>query len=35
MEDVWAGLEKRGYTTREIENIMGLNFYRVLKEIIG
>lgn len=35
METVWAGLEKRGYKTAEIEKIMGKNFYRVFKEVIG
>jgi membrane dipeptidase len=35
METVWAGLEKRGYKTSDIEKIMGKNFYRVFKEVIG
>ncbi len=35
METVWAGLEKRGYKTGDIEKIMGKNFYRVFKEVIG
>ncbi len=35
METVRAGLEKRGYNAREIEKIMGQNFYRVFKEVIG
>ena len=35
METVRAGLERRGYKTGEIEKIMGKNFYRVFKEIIG
>jgi len=35
METVWAGLEQRGYKTGDIEKIMGLNFYRIFKEVIG
>jgi membrane dipeptidase len=35
METVWKGLEKRGYRTGDIEKIMGKNFYRVFKEVIG
>jgi microsomal dipeptidase-like Zn-dependent dipeptidase len=35
METVRAGLESRGYKTAEIENIMGKNFHRVFKEVIG
>lgn len=35
MEVVWAGLKKRGYKTGNIEKIMGENFYRVFKEVIG
>jgi microsomal dipeptidase-like Zn-dependent dipeptidase len=35
METVRAGLERRGYKAREIEKIMGQNFYRVFKEAIG
>ena len=35
METVWAGLEKRGYKTADNEKIMGKNFCRVFKEVIG
>lgn len=35
METVWTGLEKQGYKTSDIEKIMGKNFYRVFKEVIG
>ena len=35
METVWAGLEKRRYKTGDIEKIMGSNFYRIFKEVIG
>ena len=35
METIWDGLKKRGYKTTEIEKIMGGNFYRVFKEVIG
>jgi len=35
METVRAGLEKRKYKAHEIEKIMGGNFYRVFKEVIG
>jgi membrane dipeptidase len=35
METVRVGLEKRGYKSGEIEKIMGLNFFRVFKEVIG
>ncbi len=35
METIWQGLEKRGYSTGEIEKIMGLNFYRIYKDVLG
>jgi membrane dipeptidase len=35
METVWIGLEKRGFKVGEIEKIMGKNFYRVFKEVVG
>jgi len=35
METVRTGLEKRRYKTGDIEKIMGQNFYRVFKEVIG
>jgi len=35
METIRQGLEKRSYKTSEIEKIMGNNFYRVYKEVIG
>ncbi|MCP4723634.1 MAG: dipeptidase [bacterium] len=35
METIWQGLEKRGYSSGDIEKIMGLNFYRIYKETIG
>ena len=35
METVWAGLEKQGYKTDDIEKIMGINCYRVIKEVNG
>ena len=33
MEVIRSGLEKRGYKSGEIEKIIGLNCYRVLKEV--
>lgn len=35
METIHAGLKKRGYSSREIDKILGGNFYRVYKEVIG
>ncbi|MFC1493348.1 membrane dipeptidase, partial [candidate division KSB1 bacterium] len=35
METIWQGLEKRRYSSGDIEKIMGLNFYRIYKETIG
>jgi len=35
METIWEGLKKRGYKSTEIEKIMGGNFLRVFKEVIG
>ncbi|MFC1562109.1 dipeptidase [candidate division KSB1 bacterium] len=35
MESVRNGLEKHGYKAVDIEKIMGGNFYRVFKEVIG
>jgi membrane dipeptidase len=35
MEVVWEGLAGRGYSEDEIEKIMGLNLYRLYREVIG
>jgi membrane dipeptidase len=35
METIWDGLKKRGYKSTEIEKIVGGNFLRVFKEVIG
>ena len=35
METIWDGLKKRGYKSNEIEKIMGGNFLRVFKKVIG
>lgn len=35
METIWDGLKKRGHAASRIEKILGGNFYRVYKEVIG
>lgn len=35
MEVIWDGLVKRGYKSHEVEKIMGKNFYRLYKDVIG
>jgi len=35
METIRDGLKKRGHTQHDIDKIMGSNFYRVFKDIIG
>ena len=35
METIWDGLKKRGHAASKIEKILGGNFYRVYKEVIG
>ena len=35
METIHAGLQKRGYSSGSIDKILGGNFYRVYKEVIG
>jgi membrane dipeptidase len=35
MEVVWAALQKKGYTSRDIERIMGGNLNRLYREVIG
>ncbi|MFC1564345.1 membrane dipeptidase [candidate division KSB1 bacterium] len=35
METIMEALDSRGYRSGDIEKIMGLNFYRVYKEVIG
>lgn len=35
MEVIWDGLLKRGHKSAEAEKIMGLNLYRLYKEVIG
>ncbi|HIB70994.1 MAG TPA: hypothetical protein EYO34_05590 [Candidatus Marinimicrobia bacterium] len=35
MEVIWDGLKKRGLSEREREKVMGLNNYRIYKEVIG
>lgn len=35
MEAIRAGLKKRKYSSRDIDKILGGNFYRVYKEVIG
>ncbi len=35
MEVVWDGLKKMGLSETEVEKIMGLNLYRLYKEVIG
>ncbi|MFC1555273.1 dipeptidase [candidate division KSB1 bacterium] len=35
METIHSGLQKRGYSSGDIDKILGGNFYRVYKEVIG
>lgn len=35
MEVVWDGLVRRGYSTADVEKIMGLNLYRLYGDVIG
>lgn len=35
MEVVWEGLADRGYAAGDIERIMGLNLYRLYREVLG
>jgi microsomal dipeptidase-like Zn-dependent dipeptidase len=35
MEVIWDGLKKRGFSERELEKVMGLNNYRIYKEVVG
>ncbi len=35
MEVIWDGLKKKGLSERELEKVMGLNNYRIYKEVIG
>ncbi|UCC38603.1 MAG: membrane dipeptidase [Candidatus Aminicenantes bacterium] len=35
MEVIWDGLIKHGHKSREVEKIMGKNFYRLYKDVIG
>ena len=35
MEVIWYGLKKRGFSERELEKVMGLNNYRIYKEVVG
>ena len=35
METIRAGLEKRGYKTGDVEKILGGNFYRLFKDVLG
>lgn len=35
METIWDALVKRGYTTTDVEKIMGLNLYRLYRDVIG
>lgn len=35
MEVVWDGLVDRGYSEDEVERIMGLNLYRLYRDVIG
>lgn len=35
MEIIWDGLKKKGLSERELEKVMGLNNYRIYKEVIG
>ena len=35
MEVIWDGLKKKGLSKRKLEKVMGLNNYRIYKEVIG
>ena len=35
MEVIWDGLVRRGYSDAAVEQIMGLNLYRLYEEVIG
>ena len=35
MEVVWDGVKKMGYSDTDTEKIMGLNLYRLYKDVIG
>jgi membrane dipeptidase len=35
MEVIWDGLRKRGLSEGELDKVMGLNNYRIYKEVIG
>ena len=35
MEIVWDGLKKMGLSEAEVDKIMGLNLYRLYKEVVG
>jgi microsomal dipeptidase-like Zn-dependent dipeptidase len=35
MEVIWDGLKKRGLSEGELDKVMGLNNYRIYKEVIG
>ncbi len=34
-EVIWVGLKKRGFTDDHVEKIMGLNVYRLYREVVG
>jgi membrane dipeptidase len=35
MEIIWDGLIKRGYKAADAEKVMGLNLYRLYRDVIG
>ena len=35
MEVIWDNLKKRGLSEHELEKVMGLNNYRIYKEVVG